>query len=65
MQLTLEQRRAVLPLIAKFQRGESGTGARFLSVGRQSVDQLGDPAYPQKLQRFIDEENMHAALLAE
>ncbi len=65
MQLTLEERRAVLPSIAKFQRGESGTGARFLSVARQSVDQLGDPAYPQALQRFIDEENMHAALLAE
>ncbi len=65
MRLTPEERRAVLPSITKFQRGESGTGAHFQSVARQSVDRLCDPAYPQALQRFLAEENTHANLLAE
>jgi hypothetical protein len=63
--LTSAERGAVLPSLAIFQRGESGTGAHFLAAADRAVDRLGDPNYPAALRSFIAEENTHAALLAE
>lgn len=59
------ERRAVLPSVAVFQRGESGQGRHLLKCARQHVAHCGDHDYVPALQGFVDEENDHGRMLGE
>lgn len=63
--LTDAERRDLLPSIAIFQRGESGSGRHLFRVAEQHARVCGDADYVPALRQFIAEENTHGAMLGE
>lgn len=61
--LSPEQCRDLLPSMAIFQRGESGSGRHLLRVADIHAQAIGDADYVPALRQFIAEENTHGAML--
>lgn len=63
--LNHQEQRDLLPSMAIFQRGESGSGRHLFRVAEQHARTVGDPEYVPALRQFIAEENTHGAMLGE
>ncbi len=61
--LSTDERRDLLPSMAIFQRGESGTGRHLLRVAEIHARAIGDVDYVPALRQFLAEENTHGAML--
>ncbi len=63
--LSQPEQRDLLPSMAIFQRGESGSGRHLFRVAEVHARAIGDPDYVPALRQFIAEENTHGAMLGE
>lgn len=61
--LSPEEFRDLLPSIAIFQRGESGSGRHLFHVAEQHARIVNDVDYVHALRQFIAEENTHGEML--
>lgn len=63
--LPLEEKRLIFPSIVSFQKGEGSEGGYFQKESKKFAEKYKEPFYPEAVNWFIKEENMHSAYLTQ